>query len=495
MLSQALSESRRDGPELRANPQRLQSRQEGQGATAMDTELTGIDRRSLLAGLGAVGASSLIGASSAHGETVGPRQGDRVFLTNEDSNTLTAIDPVTDTVIGTVNLTSFDEDPRPPFRFQNGGVIPTHGDMIQKPLYHGAISVHGCAPSPDSSVFATCGRGSGNLYMIDPVTFKVFGNTPNPQRGPTTNEELLTSGIMLGREPHEPTYTRTGREIWVALRGEARIAVVDSAEAMRESSGEIERGASILRFMPSLPGAAMVWFSASGSTAFVLSQKTSQIELLSVSYDANGYSTANRKSLIDCSPQDPFGFSPFLKLSPDGAEMWISHKLADGVSVYAAEDRHTLLDHIALGERARPNHIEFVRNARADVAYITQARIDDDGPDGNPSSRIAIVDRSAPSGQRRIVGHFFSYGREAHGIWTDPSNTKLYVAHELDQLPGMPEEGQGVCSVFDVADPMSPRFVKRIAIGQLKLPSGQLRNKKSVNCVYVRPGARSATAM
>lgn len=48
--------------------------------------------------------------------------------------------------------------------------------------------------------------------------------------------------------------------------------------------------------------------------------------------------------------------------------------------------------------------------------------------------------------------------------------------------------------MFDVSDPLRPRFVKQIPLGALDLPSGKLRNKKSINLVYVRPGARSATA-
>lgn len=62
---------------------------------------------------------------------------DRVFIANEDSNTISVIDPQTNTVDTTINLTSFDEDPRPPFRFVTGGVMPTHAAMIHKPLYHG----------------------------------------------------------------------------------------------------------------------------------------------------------------------------------------------------------------------------------------------------------------------------------------------------------------------------------------------------------------------
>ena len=95
---------------------------------------------------------------------------DRVFICNEDSNTLSVIDPYRNTVDSTINLTSFDEDPRPPFRFVTGGVMPAHAAMIHKPLYHGAISIHGAAPSPDSRLIATTGRGTSNVYLIDTRT-------------------------------------------------------------------------------------------------------------------------------------------------------------------------------------------------------------------------------------------------------------------------------------------------------------------------------------
>lgn len=54
-----------------------------------------------------------------------------------------------------------------------------------------------------------------------------------------------------------------------------------------------------------------------------------------------------------------------------------------------------------------------------------------------------------------------------------------------------PVEGETVCSVFDVSDPFKPGFIAQIPFGNLDLPSGKLRNKKSVNLVYVRPGASS----
>ena len=74
------------------------------------------------------------GSGTAAGPGIDPR--DRVFITNEDSNTLVVIDPKTNTVESTINLTSFDEDPRPPFRYVTAGVAPTHdkSGMVSRAL-------------------------------------------------------------------------------------------------------------------------------------------------------------------------------------------------------------------------------------------------------------------------------------------------------------------------------------------------------------------------
>jgi hypothetical protein len=143
---------------------------------------------------------------------------------------------------------------------------------------------------------------------------------------------------------------------------------------------------------------------------------------------------------------------------------------------------------------ARPNDVEFVENARGRVVYVSLARVDDGGPGGVASSQIAIIERAGPAGTRRVVGTFFTRGREAHGLWTNPSNTLLYVAHEQDELPGTPAAGQTVATAFEISNPLAPVFLAQTPLGSLNLPSGQLRNKKSINLVYVRPGARSQSA-
>ena len=421
---------------------------------------------------------------------------DRVFITNEDSNTLSVIDPMSNKVDSTINLTSFDEDARPPFRYVTGGVMPTHAAMIHKPLYHGCIDAHGAVPNPDGTLLATSGRGSSNIYLIDAVNRRVLGNVANPQAGATTNPERLSSGILLGREPHEPTFTRNGLELWVTLRGEDRIAILDVAQATRQLNGQGNDAAppAVRAFVPSINGPAQVWFSKDGTLAFVISQKVAQLEILQVNPDPKGYSRPKRLRLVDLSAQDKPAFTPFQKLSPDGSQMWLSHKLADAVSIVSVKDPGTVLATLPLGELARPNHLEFVDNAQGQVTYMSLARVDDGGPNGAASSRLAIIDRSVPAAQQKVVGMVYTGGREAHGLWTNPANNLLYVAHEQDELPGTPNAGQTVCSAFDVSSPLQPKLITQIALGSLTLPSGELRNKKSINLVYVRPGTRGQTA-
>lgn len=451
-----------------------------------------ITRRNVLVGTtAAIGLMAIASKKGMAAGAAGPQMGDYVLVCNEDSQTLTIIDPVTDTIAKTINLTSFDEDRRPPFRFATGGIIPTHAAMMGKALYHGAINVHGGAPSPDQRLSAVTGRGSSNIYLIDYKNLSVIGNKPNPLASSDTTKERISSGVLVGREPHEPTFSRNGKEIWVALRGEDRIAIVDVELAKQESAGAAVR--AVRGYVETIYGPAQTWFSKDGSLAYVISQKVSKIDVFRTNVGADGYSVPERIKTIDISEQDPFAFTPFQKVAPDGLEMWMSHKIADHLSVRKIGEDYDLLDYVSLGEKARPNHVEFAENAQGQVVYASLGRIDDGGPGGVASSQIAIVDRSAPAGKRQVVATFFSHGRESHGVWTDPDATKLYVAHEQDELPGTPNAGQTVTSVFDISDPFKPAFIKQIPLGFLNLPSGQLRNKKSINLIYVRPGAQMHT--
>jgi YVTN family beta-propeller protein len=445
-----------------------------------------LSRRAVLAGTAGVIGSFAVGQAQTIQGSSAP---DRIFICNEDSNTLSVIDPITNTVSDTVNLTSFDEDPRPPFRLVTGGVTPTHLAMVRKPLYHGAIDIHGAAPSPDNSLVATTGRGTSNLYLIDATSLRVIGNVPNPQASDTTNKEQITSGLLVGREPHEPTFTRNGVELWITVRGEGRIAILDVAAA--KAGQPTER--ALRGYLETINGPAQAWFSKDGKLAFIASQKLSQIDVFVTNFGSDGHSQPKRAKTVDIKAQDPRAFTPFLKTSPDGREVWFSHKLADAVSAWSADLELRLLDTVALGDNALPNHVEFVENSRGKVVYVSLARVDDGAPGNAASSRIAVIDRSDAAGSRKMIGQFFSMGREAHGLWTNPEGTRLYIAHEQDELPNTSNAGQTVCTAFDVSDPLKPQFITQIALGEMALPSGKLRNKKSINLVYVRPGTTSQT--
>jgi DNA-binding beta-propeller fold protein YncE len=213
-----------------------------------------------------------------------------------------------------------------------------------------------------------------------------------------------------------------------------------------------------------------------------------------VNSDSNGFSRPARLKTMDLSAQDKPGFTPFEKTSPDGAEIWLSHKLADSVSAISTADPFNILGTIPLGSLARPNHLEFVENAKGKAVYVSLARVDDSGPGNVASSQIGIIDRTVPPQERKVVKTFFTRGREAHGLWTNPAGNILYVSHEQDELPGTPNAGQTVCTAFDVSDPLNPSFIAQVPLGSLILPSGELRNKKSINLVYIRPGFRGQTA-
>ncbi len=354
---------------------------------------------------------------------------DRVFTANEDSNTVTVIDPETNTVEATVDLTGFD--PRAPF-----DPSKPLSSMHHRPLYNGAIDVHGLNASPDGKLIAVTARGSSNVYLIDAVNLKKIGN---PQ------------GIIVGREPHVATFTPDGKKLWVTVRGSNYIAIINIDLAVRHNWDRF------VGRIPTLDGPSMVWFSNDGKLAFVASQKESKLQVLDV---------AKRKPVatIDFKEQDPLRFSPFVKISPDGNEVWVTHKLSDGVSVISAKEPFGYIKRISLPTGSRPNHVEFVGN----YVYVSLAQVNAT----TQTSSIAIINRET----KMVAGMFESQGKEAHGIWANPEGTRLYIGHEQSSD----------VTVFDTTDPASPKLVAKIPLGSLKMQKGELPNTRPIDVIYDR---------
>jgi YVTN family beta-propeller protein len=78
------------------------------------------------------------------------------------------------------------------------------------PLYRGQLLVHGMGFSPDHKTLVVVSIGSNSVTFIDTATNAVKHTT------------------YVGRSPHEAFFTPDGKEVWVTVRGENYVAVLDS---------------------------------------------------------------------------------------------------------------------------------------------------------------------------------------------------------------------------------------------------------------------------
>ncbi len=366
---------------------------------------------------------------------------DHVFVANELSNTISVINPINNTLEDTIDLTGFDN--RKPFSFNASKPLAA---MHLTPLYNGAIDTHGMNSSPDGKLIAVAARGSSNIYLINTTTFE--------KTGPD-------NGIFVGREPHVPTFTLDGKSIWTTVRGSNYIAVIDVNDAIKNNQTFYNEAIATVN------APSMIWFSKDGRLAFVGSQKDSVMDVID---------TTSKKSItvVNLTKADPIGFTPFVKVTPAGSEVWLVHKSADAITVINTQQPFNIISTIKLEKGSKPNHVEFARGredngGRGGYAYVTLADAD---PKTN-TSKVMIIDTNNKS----IIGSSDSHGKEAHGIWANPNGTRLYVGHE--QTP--------ILAVFDINGPnaINPKSVADIALGGVKMPNGQfLQSKKSIDVVY-----------
>src|SRR6202167_1093926 len=116
---------------------------------------------------------------------------DRVYAAEQFSNTVSVSDPVDNKLLGVIRL----GDPQP-------------GNF--SPLYKGQVLVHGMGYSPDHKTLAVVSIGSNSVTFIDTATNTVKHVT------------------YVGRSPHEAFFTPDGNEVWVTVRGEDYVSVLDA---------------------------------------------------------------------------------------------------------------------------------------------------------------------------------------------------------------------------------------------------------------------------
>ena len=319
-------------------------------------------------------APSLPGA-----QPIGP--GDRVYTADQSSNTITVISPAEERVLGTIKL----------------GAQRIENNMA--PVDQHQENVHGLGFARDGSGLSVVSVQSNAVQVIDPKT----------------NEVAVTG--YVGRSPHEAFISPDGETVWVAIRGEDGVDVVD-----RESGQLIER-------IDTAPGASKVVFSPDGRRAFVNHLFTNVVAVID---------TESREVIATIDVPEQAGGSADEAITPDGEELWLGHP---GTGHTTVIDARTLEVKAVLETGPRTNHPNFVTRDGIDYAYVTvgglnQTKVFRRG-DGEPE-QVAVIEHE---------------GAAPHGIWPSPDNSRLYVVLQKSD-------------VLDIIDTATNEVIATLSVGQ-----------------------------
>src|ERR1700739_2045810 len=147
----------------------------------------------LLAGTALVGLSPAFAGQAPYGASapnIPVNSHDRVYTGDQFSNTVSVVDPSDNKTLGVIPL---------------GAPSPANFS----PLYKGQVLVHGMGFSPDHRTIGVVSIGSNSVAFIDTATNTVKHIT------------------YVGRAPHEAFWTPDGKEVWVTVRGENYVDVLD----------------------------------------------------------------------------------------------------------------------------------------------------------------------------------------------------------------------------------------------------------------------------
>jgi YVTN family beta-propeller protein len=279
--------------------------------------------------------------------------GDRVYLGEQFSNTISVVDPVSNTALGAIRL----GDPQP---------------ANLSPLYRGQLLVHGLGFSPDHRTLVAVSIGSNSVSFIDTTTNAVKHIT------------------YVGRSPHEAFFTPDGREVWVSVRGEDYVAVLD-AKRYRE-----------IARIPVPNGPGMVIFSPDGRYGYVCSSFTPQTLVFEV-----------RTRRVAGRVTQPSPFCPNIAAAPRGDQVWFTLKDIGRTIVFNARPPFNVLREIDTGPLT--NHVNFAVTEQGQLAYVTIG-----GLNQVQVFRTDTFERIAT----------IPTGPLPHGIWPSGDGTRMYVGIE-----------------------------------------------------------------
>jgi len=278
---------------------------------------------------------------------------DRFYTSDQFSNTVSVIDPADNKLLGVLRL---------------GDTTP--GNL--SPLYKGQLLVHGMGFSPDHRTLAAISIGSNSVTFIDTAT------------------NAIKHVTYVGRSPHEAFFTPDSKEVWVTVRGEDYLAVLDGHTF--EETTRIK--------VPAGPG--MTIFSPDGRYGYVCSSFNPETVVIA---------TASHKIVGHVTQASPF--CPDIAATPDGKQIWLTLKDVGKTMVFNARPPFDVLKVLDTGPIT--NHVNVARNANGQFAYVTIGGLNE-----------VKVFKTATFEQVAVI----PTGALPHGIWPSGDGTRMYVGLE-----------------------------------------------------------------
>jgi YVTN family beta-propeller protein len=306
---------------------------------------------SVLAGGGPAWAGQAPGAAADPDIAISHH--DRVYTAEQFSNTVSVTDPVDNKLVGVIRL----GDPQP-------------GNF--SPLYKGQVLVHGMGFSSDHKTLAVVSIGSNSVTFIDTATNAIKHTT------------------YVGRSPHEAFFTPDGSEVWVTVRGEDYILVLDGKSFEEKTRIKVPAG----------PG--MQIFSPDGKYGYVCSSFNPETVVITV---------ADHQIVGHVKQDSPF--CPNIAATPDGKQVWFTLKDTGKTMVFDAKPPFAVLKSMDTGPIS--NHVNFARNAKGTFAYVTIGGLNE-----------VKVFRTDDFTEVATI----PVGKLPHGIWPSGDGSRVYVGLE-----------------------------------------------------------------
>jgi YVTN family beta-propeller protein len=278
---------------------------------------------------------------------------DRVYAAEQFSNTVSVTDPVDNKLLGVIRL----GEPQP---------------ANFSPLYKGQVLVHGMGYSPDHRTLAVVSIGSNSVTFIDTATNAVKHVT------------------YVGRSPHEAFFTPNGKEVWVTVRGENYVAVLD-AKTLEEKTRIVT---------PNGPG--MQIFSSDGKYGYVCSSFNPETDIVTV---------ADHKIVARIQQESPF--CPNIAVTPEGNQVWFTLKDVGKTQAFNGKPPFNLIKTLDTGPIT--NHVNFAHKAKGTFAYVAIGGL----------NQVKVF-RTDDFSQVATV----AVGKLPHGVWPSGDGTRIYVGLE-----------------------------------------------------------------